>query len=55
VETVSSCLVKATDAVTAKALVDSLNDDQRLNVHAMLEKDYYAQQTSGAQPLEYTG
>jgi putative ABC transport system permease protein len=55
VETVSSCLVTAADAVTAKALVDSLNDDQRLNVHAMLEKDYYAAQTEAAVPLEYTG
>jgi putative ABC transport system permease protein len=55
VETNSSALVNATDAVSAKALVDSLNADQRLNVKAMLEKDYYDQQTSSAEPIEVTG
>jgi putative ABC transport system permease protein len=54
-ETASSCLVTATDAVSAKALVASLNDDQRLDVTAMFEKDYYDQQTSSAAPIEYTG
>ena len=55
VETNSSALVTATDAVSAKALVDSLNADQRLGVKAMLEKDYYDQQTSSAEPIEVTG
>jgi len=55
VETVSSCLVTATDAVTAKALVESLNNDQQLDVSAMLEREYYDQQTSSAAPIEYTG
>jgi putative ABC transport system permease protein len=55
VETVSSGLVTATDAVSAKALVDSLNDDQRLGVKAMFEKTYYDQQTSSAEPIEVTG
>jgi len=55
VDTASSCLVTATDAVTAQALVASLNDDQRLEVKAMLEKEYYDQQTSSAAPIEYTG
>jgi putative ABC transport system permease protein len=55
VETVSSCLVTATDAVSAKALVDSLNDDQRLGVKAMFEKEYYDKQTSSAEPIEVTG
>ena len=55
VDAVSSCLVTATDAVTARALVASLNDDQRLEVKAMLERDYYDQQTSAAEPIEYTG
>jgi putative ABC transport system permease protein len=55
VDTVSSCLVDATDAVSAKALVDSLNADQRLGVKAMLEKEYYDQQTSSAEPIEVTG
>jgi len=54
-ETVSSCLLNATDAVAAQALVASLNDDQRLDVKAMLEKDYYDQQTTQAKPIQYTG
>jgi ABC-type lipoprotein release transport system permease subunit len=55
VDAVSSCLVTATDAVSAQALVASLNDDQRLEVKAMFEKEYYDQQTSSAAPIEYTG
>jgi putative ABC transport system permease protein len=55
VDAVSSCLVTATDAVSAQALVASLNDDQRLEVKAMFEKEYYEQQTSSAAPIEYTG
>jgi putative ABC transport system permease protein len=55
VDAVSSCLVDATDPITAKALVASLNDDQRLGVKAMFEKEYYDQQTTAAAPIEYTG
>ena len=55
VDTVSSCLVTATDAVSAKALVASLNDDQRLGVKAMFEKDFYDEQTGSAKPIESVG
>jgi ABC-type antimicrobial peptide transport system permease subunit len=55
VDTVSSCLVTATDAVSARALVDSLNSDQRLDVKAMFEKEYYDQQTSAAEPIKVIG
>jgi len=55
VDAVSSCLIDATDAVSAKALVASLNDDQRLGVKAMFEKEYYDQQTGSAKPIEFTG
>ncbi|HUA62295.1 MAG TPA: ABC transporter permease [Verrucomicrobiae bacterium] len=55
VDAVSSGLVTATDPVTAKALVTSLNEDQRLGVKAMLEKEYYDQQTSSAKPIESVG
>jgi putative ABC transport system permease protein len=55
VETVSSCLVKATDSVAARALINDLNDDQRLAVHAQSEDEYFAAQTAQAVPLEYTG
>ena len=55
VDAVSSGLVTATDPVTAKTLVASLNEDQRLGVKAMLEQDYYDQQTSSAKPIESVG
>jgi len=55
VETASSCLLKATDAVTAQAVINDLNNDQRLAVHAQSENDYFAAQTAQAVPLEYTG
>jgi putative ABC transport system permease protein len=51
----SSALVRATDAVTAKALVNSINNDQRLNMNAMSEQRYYELQTAGAVPIEFTG
>jgi putative ABC transport system permease protein len=51
----SSALVRATDAVSAQALVNNINNDQRLNMTAMSEQEYYAQQTQGAAPIEFTG
>jgi ABC-type antimicrobial peptide transport system permease subunit len=55
VEVLSSALVRATDEAAARALVNSISDDQRLNMTAMLEKDYYAEQTRQAAPIEFTG
>jgi putative ABC transport system permease protein len=55
VETVSSALVKATDPVTAAALVNDLNGDQRLEVFAQSEREYYESQTTQGAPIEYTG
>ena len=55
VESVSSCLVKATDAITAKALVNDLNTDQRLNVKAISEKEFFDDQTRSAIPIQYAG
>jgi len=54
-EVQSSALVEAKDPVTAQALVNDLNADQRLDVHAMSEKEYYELQTTQAAPIEYTG
>jgi putative ABC transport system permease protein len=51
----SSALVRATDAVAAQALVNDINNDQRLNMDAMLEKDYYELQTRAGAPIEYIG
>ena len=54
-EVLSSALVRATDPVTAKALANDINNDQRLNMNAVSEEDYYAQQTASAAPIEYIG
>ncbi len=55
VEVLSAALVQATDAVTAQALKNDLNNDQRLNMNAVSEEEYFALQTAGAAPIEYTG
>lgn len=55
VDVLSSTLVRAQDSAAAAALVNSINDDQRLNMNAVPEKEYFAQQTSSAAPLEYLG
>ena len=54
-EVLSSALVRATDPVTAKALANDVNNDQRLNMNAVSEEDYYSQQTASAAPIEYIG
>lgn len=51
----SSALIRATDAATVPALINSLNDDRRLNVTAMTEKSYYEAQTNSAAPLQFLG
>jgi putative ABC transport system permease protein len=51
----SSALVRAEDAVTADALINSINDDRKLNATAQTEKAYMASQTSAAAPIQYLG
>ncbi|HYK17360.1 MAG TPA: ABC transporter permease [Bryobacteraceae bacterium] len=51
----SSALIRATDAATVPALINSLNDDRRLGVVAQTEKDYYASQTSSGTLIQYLG
>src|SRR5579864_1579330 len=51
----SSVLVRATDAATVPALINSLNDDRRLGVAAQTEKAYYEAQTNSAAPLQFLG
>ena len=51
----SAALIRATDAVTAQALVNSINDDQRLNSNARTELDYMDSQTSSAAPVQFLG
>ncbi len=54
-DVLSSALVRATDAGAATALVNSINDDQRLNMNAESEKEYYDRQTQSAAPIEFIG
>ena len=51
----SSALVRAEDSVTADALVNSINDDRKLNATAQTEKAYMESQTSSAAPIQYLG
>jgi len=54
-DVLSSALVRSTDAVTARALANDINNDQRLNMNAVAEPEYYAAQTAAAEPIEYIG
>lgn len=54
-EVLSSALVEAVDEESVPALIESLNQDRRLNVDAIREKDYYAAQTSSGAPVQYIG
>ncbi|SPE31449.1 conserved membrane hypothetical protein [Candidatus Sulfopaludibacter sp. SbA6] len=55
VEVLSAALVQASDGVTAKALINDINNDQRLSMNAVAETEYFAAQTISAAPIEYTG
>jgi putative ABC transport system permease protein len=51
----SSVLMRATDPVTVAALVNGLNNDQRLTVSARTEMDYYEAQTNSGLLIEFLG
>ncbi len=51
----SSVLVRAADASVVPALINSMNDDQKLNVTAQTERSYYDAQTSSGAPLQFLG
>jgi putative ABC transport system permease protein len=54
-EVLSSAMLRATDEVAAQALINDLNNDRRLNVEAISEKEYYERQTVSAAPVQYIG
>jgi len=54
-EVLSAALVQASDEVSAKALINDINNDQRLSMNAISEKAYFEAQTVSATPIEYTG
>lgn len=51
----SSVLLRASDEVAASALVNSISSDQRLDLDAQSERDYYGKQTISAAPLKAIG
>ena len=51
----SSAYLRATDAISADALKNRVSDDQRLKLEGVLEKDYYAKQTSSGTPIKVIG
>jgi putative ABC transport system permease protein len=55
VEVLSLAMVTATDAVAARALINDIDNDQRLNMDAMTEKEYFEQQTAMGAPLQSVG
>jgi len=50
-----SAYLRATDPVSADALVHRVSDDQRLKLDGQLETDYYAKQTSSGAPIKFVG
>jgi putative ABC transport system permease protein len=54
-EVLSSALVRATDEASAQALINDLNTDQKLNVKAQSEKEYFYAQTVSAAPIQFLG
>jgi putative ABC transport system permease protein len=54
-EALSSALLRATDPVAAKALINDISNDQRLNLDAMSETEYYDAQTSSGVVIESLG
>jgi putative ABC transport system permease protein len=55
VEVLSSAIVQASDAVAAKAMINDINNDQRLGMHALSEKEFYDLQTASGAPIEAIG
>lgn len=51
----SAVLMRAVDRAAARALVNNINDDVKLNMEAQLEDDYMASQTSSGLPIQFLG
>jgi putative ABC transport system permease protein len=51
----ASAYLRATDPVSADALVHRVSDDQRLKLEGSLETEYYAKQTKSGAPIKYIG
>jgi putative ABC transport system permease protein len=51
----SSALLRAVDEASVTPLINTLKDDQRLNVDARTENEYYNQQMAGADVVKFLG
>jgi putative ABC transport system permease protein len=51
----STILVRTTDEVAKQALINDLKNDRQLNMDALSEREYYAQQTNSATPIKFLG
>jgi putative ABC transport system permease protein len=54
-EVLSSVLVRAVDTAAVRSLINDLQADQRLNVGAVTEQEYYDAQMVSAEPIRYLG
>jgi putative ABC transport system permease protein len=54
-DVLSSVLLRAIDPVAKTALIRNLKEDQRLNVDALSETEYYDRQTSSSAPIFLVG
>jgi putative ABC transport system permease protein len=54
-EELSSMLIRAEDEVTARALINDIESDIKLNLGAMTELDYYERQTVASLPIQSLG
>jgi len=55
IEVLSSALIRAVDQVSTAALINDINNDQRLNMEALTEKQYYENHTQSALPIQFLG
>jgi putative ABC transport system permease protein len=51
----SSAHVRATDEIAAASLARTFNDDQRLKLDGLLEKEYFDKQTNSGAPIKFVG
>jgi putative ABC transport system permease protein len=54
-DALSSVLIRTADPIAAGAMINSIKSDQRLNLDAVSERDYYGKQMVSAAPIEFMG
>jgi putative ABC transport system permease protein len=54
-EVLSSALIRGADPIATAALINDLKADQKLNMDAVLVREYFEAQTNSAAPVKYLG